>query len=42
MIEDDDGERLCETKLSCFSGSGSYKNAPTRASNLKRHAAFPP
>jgi hypothetical protein len=37
MIEDDDGERLCETKLSCFSGSGSYKNAPTRASNLKRH-----
>jgi hypothetical protein len=34
MIED--GERLCETKLSYFSRSGSYKNAPTRASNLKR------
>jgi hypothetical protein len=36
--EDDDGERLCETKLSCFSGFGSYKNAPTRPSNLKRHS----
>ena len=29
MIDDDDGERLCETKLSSISGYD--KNAPTRA-----------
>ncbi|XP_044134821.1 AP-4 complex subunit mu-1 isoform X1 [Bufo gargarizans] len=33
--KDDDGEKQCDAKISSFSGPG--KNAPTRASNLKRH-----
>ncbi|KAE8602380.1 hypothetical protein XENTR_v10013966 [Xenopus tropicalis] len=33
--KDDDGEKKCDAKISRFSGPD--KNAPTRASNLKRH-----
>ncbi|KAM9308920.1 LOW QUALITY PROTEIN: uncharacterized protein PAF06_013141 [Gastrophryne carolinensis] len=33
--KDDDGEKQCDAKISSFSGPD--KNAPTRASNLKRH-----
>ncbi|KAE8610160.1 hypothetical protein XENTR_v10012036 [Xenopus tropicalis] len=33
--KDDDGEKQCDAKISSFSGPD--KNAPTRASNLRRH-----
>ncbi|KAM9329115.1 LOW QUALITY PROTEIN: uncharacterized protein PAF06_019636 [Gastrophryne carolinensis] len=37
--KDDDGEKQCDAKISSFSGPD--KNAPTRASNLKRHRFHP-
>lgn len=35
LLSDDDGEKVCDAKLSSFTGS--EKNSPSRASNLKRH-----
>ena len=36
IVKDDDGEKLCAAKISSFTNS-EKKDAPSRASNLKRH-----